>query len=122
MNFLTTSMPALSSFRARMYSWVKSLSLGHFPKSCRDNKGRVTEARLAAGEGRQHTPAPTPLMTPMVRMGPGAGCTFPPHGSAGQAEVKSRSILRRTLSGRCPTWSLVTLGNYKFFGASHLHL
>lgn len=121
MNFLTTSMPALSSFRARMYSWVKSLSLGHFPKSCRDNRGRVMEARLAAGEGR-HTPALTPLMTPMVRMGPGAGCTFPPHGSAGQAEVKSRSVLCWTLSGRRSVWSLVTLGNYKFFGASHLHL
>lgn len=36
MNFFTTSMPALSSFRARMYSWVKSLSLGHFPKSWRE--------------------------------------------------------------------------------------
>lgn len=80
----------------------------------------------ASSWGRQtahtHTPALTPLMTPMVRMGPGAGCTFPPHGSAGQAEVKSRSVLCWTLSGRRSVWSLVTLGNYKFFGASHLHL
>lgn len=33
-NFLTTSIPAFSSFRARMYSWVKRRSRGHLPKSC----------------------------------------------------------------------------------------
>ncbi len=38
MNFLTTSMPALSSFRAKIYSWVKRRSLGHFPKSWNEKK------------------------------------------------------------------------------------
>lgn len=32
-NFLTTSIPPLSSLRARMYSWVKRRRRGHFPKS-----------------------------------------------------------------------------------------
>lgn len=46
-------MPALSSFRARMYSWVKSLSLGHFPKSWRENKGRDMETRPKGGWRRE---------------------------------------------------------------------
>lgn len=54
MNFFTTSMPALSSFRARIYSWVKSLSLGHFPKSWRDKQrqsdGDRAKRRLEKGD------------------------------------------------------------------------
>lgn len=37
-NFLTTSIPAFSSLSARMYSWVKRRSRGHFPKSCQGHK------------------------------------------------------------------------------------
>lgn len=45
-NFFTTSIPAFSSFKDRMYSWVKSRNRGHFPKSCPRRRDSVNMVNL----------------------------------------------------------------------------
>jgi len=46
-NFFTTSIPAFSSFKARMYSWVNRRNRGHFPKSCPKRRDSVKTVKHA---------------------------------------------------------------------------
>lgn len=46
-NFFTTSIPAFSSFKARIYSWVNSRNRGHFPKSCPKRRDSVKTVKHA---------------------------------------------------------------------------
>lgn len=106
-------MPALSSFKARMYSWVKSLSLGHFPKSWRENKGRDMETQPKGGlEKGDVTHELTPLMILWGRVLARAACSHLIDLLAGRGHSSRLDV---SLSGRCSTWPLVTPAIYKLF-------
>lgn len=60
-NFFTTSIPAFSSFKDRMYSWVKSRNRGHFPKSCPRRRDSVRWWMYIKTVGFQKKPAQTLL-------------------------------------------------------------